>query len=364
MLTEIISYFSRFFSADTDYNTTIRKKSPLELFNTLRDRTLEIHNECKQMQNEFDSKFDQIIKEVFPKPRMVWTISEEYIEKLEREDWQLYAQSQEFLGIKNRMRMLFFTSFISFYYSFFSKMNMMITKEEEQGSYNKFYLHAVFNGLDPSEKYAKFNEINIKFLKKSKSPDITFLYLIKRLEKKVALHTGNLIKNIRKVLYLNHEFKFDTDNDKSIQSFYFLVNHFLNYYNSDYKLINKTEMFCRIPFFDRKIMLNPDAVFKTLNKHYQEYLKVDIESRYKASHEYINDLRFATYNKYRDVLHKCCLVENKSFLKNSCEKHQEILDSIRLEYYGINPANFFIKTSVFNYRLVRIEEMYRKLYDK
>ncbi|KAF7692922.1 hypothetical protein CDIK_2390 [Cucumispora dikerogammari] len=319
-------------------------------FNIMREEVIKFHDERLEKLKEFDIKFKTLVQEYFPEPRLSWEIKSKKEPMLKTDYLSSNPQLLHHITIKRRMRELFFTDFLSFCNDFFSTLLYQVQKKEIYGGcFNRSCIAELFYEKNPSLRFSKKNDININFLYDILDEDISFIFLLRRLEEIVSERTGNSKDIIREILYLNPNFKFDINNDQSIRKFYYETRLYLSDYGL-YKKPRDPKKFAGCFHYDNEPTdgFNGFAVLTEIVKNYKEYLKIDIEKEFVASKLQEADPRFITYTKNQAVLKKCCIKENTNLIDVSCEEHQNIVGKMRHEYcLGIG-RDFVCENSYFH----------------
>ncbi|KAF7686052.1 hypothetical protein CDIK_3199 [Cucumispora dikerogammari] len=364
MFHEIMQTSSNIFSPNT-YCFSITKQSRLvHMFNIMREDVIKFHDERIEKLKEFDIKFKTLVQEYFPEPRQLWKIKPDDEPMLKTDYLSSNPQLLQHISIKRRMRELFFKDFLSFYYDLFSKQLYKIQINDFDGSFNRNWMNVIFGELNASPKFSKKNAINIEFLDNIWNSDLSFSFLLHRLEEIVSERTDNSTDIIREILYLNPNFKFVINNDQNIRNFYYII----RYYISDYgrkKCSRDPKNFVNCLSRANELTggFNGIALLTEIVKNYKEYLKIDIEKEFKSFNQSETNPRFFTYTKNWELLKKCCIKENTNLIDVSCEEHQKIVDEIRDEYCGVIGIDFIYENSYFHYKVLEsIKESYSTEY--
>ncbi|KAF7692208.1 hypothetical protein CDIK_2451 [Cucumispora dikerogammari] len=366
MLLEIIYSFPNI-STSVEYDCVETKQEKLlKMFRRIKTKVLEIHNERLKKVKEFDRKFEKLISEYFVQPYEAWIFPAEDIDLFMSTEPKKNSHTLKFFSIQKIMRKLFFSDFIAFFYEFSTKINTMILVENGRGRcFNYQTLTEVFEELDSSQQFAEKNEVNMGFLETVALKDISFIYLLERLEKMIRKRTGNSRDMIRKCLFMNPGFSFDVSENKNIQDFFHVISHFLTYYSPRFS-IKEEEVFCynmsRVICYR---LLDVREVLKLLIKYYQEYLRINICLEYETCSEPLIDPRFIEYRKCKNDLLSCCIKkgDNENIINVSCEKHQKDINKIRKNYGESILLDFYEENSFFDKEIVfRLEEIYYSEY--
>ncbi|KAF7685504.1 hypothetical protein CDIK_3747 [Cucumispora dikerogammari] len=367
MLIATVQACTNIFSSNP-YCFLITKQNKLvSKFNIIREEVIKIHIERLNMLEEFNIKFETLVQEYFPEPRQLWKIKPDDEPMLKTDYLSSNAELLQHMPIKRRMRMLFFGDFLSFSYGFFSTLYSRIEKKEIRGGcLNINYREYLFLKLKASPKFAKQNAINIKFLYDIRDYDISFTFLLQRLEKIVGKRTSNSIYIIREILYLNPNFQIDINRVSDIRNFHYIISYYFSRYGRK-DMPREPEKFIaelhRVA--ENYYEHNGIAVLTEILKSYREYLKIDIKKEFETSKQQEADPRFITYTKNQEDLKKCCINENTNLIDVSCEEHQNIIDEIRLDYSRNINIDLRSKNSYFQIFIVySIEHYYRNNYKR
>ncbi|KAF7685784.1 hypothetical protein CDIK_3467 [Cucumispora dikerogammari] len=353
-------------STSKSKNFSITKQNELvNKFNIMREAVMKFHDERMKKLEEFDIKFKTLVEVYFPARRLLWKIKPDNEFMLKPTYLSSNAESLQHTIIKQRMRKLFFGDFLSFCNEFFETFFYQIQKEEIWGGrFSEEYWQYLFRKLDPSPNFAKQNAINIDFIYDIWGDDISFIFLLYRLEEMVGKHTHNSTNIIREILYLNPNFKFDIKKDQSIREFYYMISIYFSRYGRKDMSREPETFIVEFRRVDKMYYVYNKVAFLTeIVKNYKEYLKIDIEKDFEASKQQEADPRFISYTKNREVLKKCCIKENRNLIDVSCEEHQSIIYEIRLDYFRNIEVDLRNQESYFNDFVVSsIEYFYRKKY--
>ncbi|KAF7693587.1 hypothetical protein CDIK_2280 [Cucumispora dikerogammari] len=341
-----------------------KQQAYLELFNDMKLSISKIHDYRKQMLEKFRTKFKELTENYFKSSDFEQKFSSADALILEQDEPDLSKLSPQYFSIQKVMRKLFFTDFISFYCEFFSSINRIILKEQEEGGrFHNATLWKMFDKLDSSNNFAKANDLNKKFIEFIETrifPDISFTYLRNILESIVEKHSGNSTELIRKCLYFNPSFVFDVKSEQNISEFYHIIIYFFKHYEGEPYICDSEELKSHVA--STQIPIEKAVSFlKVLIDHYKEYLIINIKLEYKSCRRLGFNPRFEKYKKHRQDLHSCCLKMNQNLMAISCDKHHDIINEIKKEF--AENIIFDFKQSFSSYFNTVVEDVLWKFYD-
>ncbi|KAF7701604.1 hypothetical protein CDIK_0686 [Cucumispora dikerogammari] len=322
----------------------------LEEYNTYKKSVLNFYIRRRKMASIFESKFNRLVEDAFVLPHSsLNNISHMY----EREkQYMNTALPLKVILIQKKLRKLFFSDLISYYYEFLFSINTEIYKEIDGNLvFRKEYYLSFLAHLVKNTPFAAQNNINFAFIKPMVEQDYPFEYFLNILEDLIMTRTGNSKEVIRKCVYLERSFYFDVMNEKKISEFYKIIHMCLKLadpgvtLDEDY-IYTKTSnniSYYRVPFA-LDVTKGVLSVFFAYNR---SLFKINTVSSFNQINNFFSGMHVDFGLKEFELYEICCLKKQTNLLIVSCEKHRRIFNAVRRVYLKIIEYEVWSESSLF-----------------